>query len=61
VFIPTTPNPATGMFIMVRRSEALPSDLSIEDALKMAISGGAVIPPGHRGDGKPTAGSPVVG
>jgi len=48
IFIPTTPNPTSGLFIMVRREEAIPSDLSIEEAMKMVISGGAVVPPGHR-------------
>jgi uncharacterized membrane protein len=48
IFLPTTPNPTSGLFIMVRREEALPSELSIEDAMKMVISGGAVVPPGHR-------------
>jgi len=33
---------------MVRREEAIPSELSIEEAMKMVISGGAVVPPGHR-------------
>jgi uncharacterized membrane protein len=48
IFLPTTPNPTSGLMLMVRREEALPSDLSIEDAMKMVISGGAVVPPGHR-------------
>jgi uncharacterized membrane protein len=48
IFIPTTPNPTSGLFIMVGREEAIPSDLSIEEAMKMVISGGAVVPPEHR-------------
>jgi uncharacterized membrane protein len=48
VFLPTVPNPTTGIFIMVRPEEAIPSDLSIEDAMKMVFSGGAVVPPGHQ-------------
>jgi uncharacterized membrane protein len=51
VFLPTTPNPTSGLFLMVPRSEAITSDLSIEDALKMVISGGAVVPPGHQSAG----------
>ncbi len=47
IFLPTTPNPTSGLFLMVPRSEAIPSDLSVEDALKMVISGGAVVPSGH--------------
>lgn len=48
IFLPTTPNPTSGLFIMVRREEAIPSELSIEEAMKMVISGGAVVPPEHR-------------
>ena len=48
IFIPTTPNPTSGLFVMVRREEAIPSELSIEEAMKMVISGGAVVPSGHR-------------
>jgi uncharacterized membrane protein len=48
VFLPTTPNPTSGLFLMVPRGDAIRSDLSIEDAMKMVISGGAVVPPGHR-------------
>ncbi len=48
IFLPTTPNPTSGFFLMVSRKDAIPTDLSIEDALKMVISAGAVVPPGHR-------------
>ena len=48
VFLPTTPNPTSGFFVMVPRHEAIQSDLSIEDALKMIISAGAVVPEGHQ-------------
>jgi uncharacterized membrane protein len=47
VFLPTAPVPTSGMFLIVPEEQALPSDLSIEDALQMVISGGAVIPVGH--------------
>ncbi|MFA4947345.1 MAG: DUF502 domain-containing protein [Candidatus Krumholzibacteriia bacterium] len=48
IFLPTTPNPTSGILLMVRREEAIPADLSLEDAMKMVISGGAVVPPGRR-------------
>lgn len=48
IFLPTTPNPTSGILLMVRRAEAIPADLSLEEAMKMVISGGAVVPPGHR-------------
>ena len=57
IFLPTTPNPTSGFFIMIRREEAIPSDLSVEDAMKMVISGGAVAPPRHcRPSGEPEKG-----
>lgn len=44
VFVPTTPNPTTGFFLMVPRSETKPLSMSIEDGIKLVISGGALTP-----------------
>ncbi|MDD5084609.1 MAG: DUF502 domain-containing protein [Candidatus Omnitrophica bacterium] len=44
VFVPTSPNPTTGFFLMVPRSEAKPLSMSIEDGIKLVISGGALPP-----------------
>ena len=44
VFIPTTPNPTTGYFVMVPEEEVIPLSMSIEDAFKLIISGGIVSP-----------------
>ncbi|MBN1884490.1 MAG: DUF502 domain-containing protein [Candidatus Krumholzibacteriota bacterium] len=44
IFLPTTPNPTSGLFLMVPEDETEPLDCSIEDALKMVISGGAIVP-----------------
>ncbi len=44
VFLPTTPNPTTGMFIMVPINEGIILDLTIEEALKLIISGGIINP-----------------
>ena len=44
VFLPTTPNPTSGLFLMVPEEEVTPMNCSMEDALKMVISGGAVLP-----------------
>ncbi len=46
VFIPTTPNPTSGWYIIVEESKVKYLDMSIEDAVKMVVSGGLVIPPG---------------
>jgi len=44
VFIPTTPSPLTGYFILVPRKDAMFLDMSIEDAIKVVISGGLLTP-----------------
>ncbi len=44
VFLPTTPNPTSGLFLMIPEEEAIPFDYTIEEALKLVISGGAVLP-----------------
>lgn len=44
VFIPTTPNPTSGFFLMVPRSEVIELDMSVDDGLKMIISAGVVVP-----------------
>ena len=44
VFLPTTPNPTSGLFLMIPEDEVIPFDYTIEEALKLVISGGAVLP-----------------
>lgn len=44
VFLPTTPNPTSGFLLFVPVSEAIPLDMTVEDAVKMVISGGIVTP-----------------
>lgn len=44
VFLPTTPNPTSGYLLYVRSEEIIPLDVSVEDAMKMVISGGAYLP-----------------
>lgn len=40
VFIPTTPNPTNGFFLVVPEKDIIPIDMSIEDAFKAFISAG---------------------
>jgi uncharacterized membrane protein len=47
VYIPTTPNPTSGYLVFLPRSQMTHLDMSVEDCLKMIISGGIVTPP-HR-------------
>ena len=45
VFIPSSPTPFTGYVVTVLRSEAIDLDITLEDAMKFAVSGGVLIPP----------------
>ncbi len=45
VFIPTTPNPTSGFYILIPEDEVVFLDMSVEDAFKLIISGGIVSPP----------------
>jgi uncharacterized membrane protein len=44
LFIPTTPNPTSGFYIIVSESRVRPTSLSVEEAFKVIISGGALSP-----------------
>ncbi|MFH1730029.1 MAG: DUF502 domain-containing protein [Planctomycetota bacterium] len=44
VFIPSSPAPITGYTLFVRRSEVVSLDLSVDEAVKLVISGGVVVP-----------------
>lgn len=44
VYIPTVPNPTSGMFALVRESEVIETDISVEEALKLVLSGGIILP-----------------
>lgn len=44
VFIPTTPNPTSGWFCMVPRSEVVKLNMTSGEAMKLIVSGGAVFP-----------------
>jgi len=44
LFLPTTPNPTSGLFLMIPEEDTEPMGCSVEEAVKMVISGGAVIP-----------------
>ena len=45
IFLPTTPNPTSGLFMMVPKKDTQRLEMAVEDALKMIISGGAIVPP----------------
>lgn len=49
VYVPTTPNPTSGYFIMVAKSDVVELDMSVDEALKYIISMGVVAPPDKTG------------
>ncbi len=44
VYVPTTPNPTGGYFVMVPRADVVELEMSVDDGLKMLMSMGAVVP-----------------
>ena len=46
VYVPTTPNPTSGFFLMMPRSDVVELKMSVDDALKYIISMGVVVPGG---------------
>lgn len=44
VYVPTTPNPTGGYFVMLKRSECIELKMSVDQALTYVISMGVVVP-----------------
>lgn len=49
VYVPTTPNPTSGYFILVSRSHVIELEMSVDEALKYVISMGVAAPVSQRG------------
>jgi uncharacterized membrane protein len=47
VFVPTTPNPTSGMLILAPRHEVIELDMTIEEGMKVIVSGGLFSPSGE--------------
>lgn len=45
VFVPTTPNPTSGFLLLVPRSEAIELPITVEEGVRLVISGGILLPP----------------
>ena len=56
VYVPTTPNPTSGFFLMVPKADVIELDMSVDAALKYIISMGVVAPGNGRKNGKLTSG-----
>ena len=46
VYVPTTPNPTGGYFVMLRKSDCIELKMNVDEALKYVVSMGVVIPGG---------------
>jgi len=46
IYVPTTPNPTGGYFVMMRRADVIELDMTVDDALKYIISMGVATPAG---------------
>ena len=44
VFVPTSPNPATGWMVIFPKSRVIDTELTVEEAMRLIVSGGIVIP-----------------
>jgi uncharacterized membrane protein len=44
IYVPTTPNPTSGFFIMVPREDVVELKMSVDEGLRMIISMGSVVP-----------------
>ncbi len=45
VYVPTTPNPTSGFFLMIPKEEVVELEMSVDEGLRMLISMGAIVPP----------------
>ncbi len=44
IYVPTTPNPTSGFFLMIPRKDVVELNMSVDEGLKMIISMGVVVP-----------------
>lgn len=45
IFVPTTPNPTSGVFLLVPRDEVKLLNMTVEAGLKIVVSSGSIVPP----------------
>jgi len=48
VFVPKAPNPTNGFMVIVSQDQILPTDLSVEAAIRMIVTAGVAVPPSLR-------------
>ena len=47
IYVPTTPNPTSGFFLMMPKADVIELEMSVDEALKYIISMGTVVPKDH--------------
>jgi uncharacterized membrane protein len=57
VFVPTTPNPTSGYLLFVPRKELRFMDMTVEEAAKLIVSAGIIVPPDFNGEKEPNGNS----
>ena len=55
VYVPTTPNPTGGYFVMVRQRDCVELTMSVDEALTYIVSMGVIVPGGPRNPKIPLA------
>ncbi|MCY4230326.1 MAG: DUF502 domain-containing protein [Alphaproteobacteria bacterium] len=50
IFLPTTPNPTSGFLLFVPKRDLTPLSMTVEEGIKMVVSGGIVTPPDRRSE-----------
>lgn len=61
VFVPTTPNPTSGFYLLVPDHDLIPVDMTVEEAFKLVMSAGLVMPGSRQARGAPVAtGTPAA-
>lgn len=48
ILVPTTPNPTGGYLLFVPRRDVVPLAMTVEEGIKLVVSGGIVVPPDRR-------------
>lgn len=61
VFVPTTPNPTGGYFVLVRKSDCVELQMTVDEALTYIVSMGVIVPGGPRNTHLKTAVLPPSG
>jgi len=60
IYVPTTPNPTSGFFLMMPKSDVIVLDMSVDEALKYIISMGVVAPGSGARRGRKVVAQPEV-